>query len=111
GHSPRLHPPSRAHEPDGRGGMAPGHECLGHSDGGEHVAGGPAPGHDGEGARRHQAVDAGARGRGGRPCRATLSSTPTANSRITSDEPPNDTKGSGTPVTGRMPITAPMFMK
>ena len=29
----------------------------------------------------------------------------------TSDEPPELTKGSGTPVMGRMPMTAPMFTK
>ena len=29
----------------------------------------------------------------------------------TSDEPPNDTNGSGTPVMGRTPTTAPMLTK
>ena len=41
---------------------------------------------------------------------ATLSRMPVAAIVTSSDEPPNDTNGSGTPVTGRMPITAPMLM-
>src|SRR5581483_7527682 len=42
--------------------------------------------------------------------RATLSITPIAAMVMTSDEPPNDTNGRGTPVIGSMPMTAPMLM-
>jgi hypothetical protein len=34
---------------------------------------------------------------------------PTAASETTRAEPPNDTNGSGTPVIGRSPVTAPRF--
>src|SRR2546422_418538 len=37
-------------------------------------------------------------------------STPTATSDTISDEPPKDMKGSGTPVMGRTPVTAPRLM-
>jgi hypothetical protein len=38
-----------------------------------------------------------------------LASTPTDTSVTTSAEPPNDTNGSGTPVIGSRPVTAPRF--
>ena len=46
----------------------------------------------------------------GRICRPTLASTPAANIVVTSAVPPNDTNGSGMPVTGSSPTTAPMLM-
>src|SRR5205085_10575093 len=36
---------------------------------------------------------------------------PTAASVTTRDEPPKDTNGSGTPVTGSSPVTAPRFTR
>ena len=41
---------------------------------------------------------------------AMLASTPAPKRAITSDEPPKDTNGSGTPVTGSSPTTAPMLI-
>jgi hypothetical protein len=38
-----------------------------------------------------------------------LTSTPTAASETTSEDPPYERKGSGTPVTGSRPVTAPRF--
>ncbi len=35
---------------------------------------------------------------------------PRASSVVTSEEPPADTSGSGTPMTGKSPMTAPMLM-
>ena len=75
---------------------------------GEHVAGGAAAGderqgRDGRSATPHQV---GAR----RRCRATFSRMPAAAIVTSSDEPPKDMNGSGTPVTGSRPITAPMLM-
>ncbi len=45
------------------------------------------------------------------PCLATLMSTPAAAMVITRDDPPNEMKGSGIPVTGSTPTTAPMLIK
>ena len=42
--------------------------------------------------------------------RAKDSSMPEANIVVMSEEPPEDTSGSGTPMTGSRPITAPMLM-
>ncbi len=44
------------------------------------------------------------------PLRAMLMSTPAAAIVITSDEPPNEMNGSGIPVTGSTPTTAPTLM-
>src|SRR5687768_9816833 len=43
------------------------------------------------------------------PCRAMLVKIPIAARPITSDVPPNETKGNGTPVTGRAAVTAPIL--
>src|SRR5207302_5370826 len=43
--------------------------------------------------------------------RPTAPSTPSANIVNTSDDPPKDTNGSGTPVTGIRPTTAHMLMR
>src|SRR2546430_2304852 len=40
-----------------------------------------------------------------------FSKIPAAPIVITSEDPPNETKGSGTPVTGSTPITAPMLIR
>ena len=37
------------------------------------------------------------------------SKTPTAPSETINDDPPNETNGSGTPVIGSSPVTAPRF--
>ena len=42
--------------------------------------------------------------------RATLRTSPTPASVVISDVPPADMNGSGTPVIGRTPMTAPMLM-
>ncbi len=41
---------------------------------------------------------------------AMLASIPAPNMAMTSEDPPNETNGRGTPVTGRRPTTAPMLM-
>src|SRR6202043_3786388 len=60
------------------------------------------------------------RGRGGRHhwingglrrCFPTLMTSATAISETTSDEPPNEMNGSGTPVTGQADVTTPMLTK
>ena len=45
------------------------------------------------------------------PCRATLIRMPAAAMVITSDEPPKEMNGSGMPVTGSTPTTAPTLMR
>ena len=46
----------------------------------------------------------------GVPKRAMLTKSPAAHIVIMSEEPPNETKGKGMPVTGRRPNAAPMLM-
>ena len=41
---------------------------------------------------------------------ATSPALPTASIVVTSEEPPEETKGSGTPMTGSMPMTEPMLI-
>ena len=45
------------------------------------------------------------------PCRATLIRMPAAAMVMTSDEPPKEMNGSGIPVTGSTPTTAPTLMR
>src|SRR5207244_1380151 len=74
---------------------------LGDGQGGYHVAGCPPAGDDREG---------GPPGRRLHERRATLARTPAPNMAMTSDDPPNETNGRGTPVTGSSPTTAPMLI-
>ena len=46
-----------------------------------------------------------------RPCFAMLTRMPIAMSEMTSDEPPNETRGRGTPVIGSEAVTAPMLTR
>ena len=95
-------------------------ERLGDRQAGQQVAGGAAAGDDRPGpvatsAGRGDAPPGGAsarsrrRGAGSTGWRAMLSRRPVAARLTSSAEPPNDTNGSGTPVIGMRPITAPMF--
>src|SRR5205823_7917728 len=108
GHAPALDPPLAAHEVERRGRVPAGHQGPPDGKAREDVAGRPAAGDDGE--RRHpwRAPPPGPRppGRAASvPWRATFTRTPTAARVTTRDEPPKETNGSGTPVTGRRPVT------
>src|SRR5207247_792691 len=76
---------------------------------GEDVPGGPAPRDHDQGPAhraffRERAADLPAD-----PALPTDRSTPTAPIDTTSEDPPNETKGRGTPVIGMIPVTAPRF--
>src|SRR5690606_14222756 len=109
--------PLAAHQLDRRAPVPPVDEGAGDGDRRLHVAGRAAPGDQGEGAADVAAAPAPHRsrsgGRGGKlrtvACRATESSSPAPAMATTRDDPPALTKGNGTPVMGRMPITAPML--
>ena len=88
--------------------MAPRDERGRHGQAGDDVAGGAATGD-----QRVRGRDALITSRAaGRPLVARDVQQQTAAAMITSsDEPPNDTNGNGTPVIGNAPTTAPMFTK
>jgi hypothetical protein len=108
--------PPRTDEVDGVGRVAPSDQRLADGDGGHDVPGGaatgdhgPAPAHAGGAVPGAEVVLRLVRA-GRRACRVTFRSMPTAAIIGTSDEPPEDTNGSGTPVIGNSPTTAPMLM-
>ena len=81
--------------------MADGDERLSDGDTGEGVPCGATTRDDGE-RRRRRLVGHDAR-------RATFMSKPQATMVTTRDDPPADTRGSGTPVMGRTPTATPRF--
>ena len=111
GHQLGLEPPLAADEVDRRAGVARGDQGPGDGEAGHEVAGGAAAGDDRPGAA---SIGAPARGRAGRSGRRRLAGDVEQDAEAamvtTSEEPPKETNGSGTPVTGSMPMTAPMLM-
>src|ERR1700741_2509655 len=102
---------------NGLGRVAPLHQRLPDGDGRHDMPSRAATGNDGPDATRrvsHQRAPQ--RGQllapdpPGHDCLAILASMPAPNMAMTSDDPPNDTNGNGTPVTGRRPTTGPMLM-
>ena len=98
----RLEATSRADEVHLVARMAARHELLGERERGEHVAAGAAAADQCVRLRHRRAADGREpdRGGAGRPWRATFTRMPVASMVVMSAEPPNDTNGSGMPVTG-----------
>src|SRR5581483_8072427 len=103
-HEPRFHTGGAADEVDRGRLVAPLDERLRDGHAGQQVPAGAAPREDREGRPPAHRWNPGA-------VLATLSRIPDAAIVASSDEPPNEMNGSGTPVIGSTPITAPMFTK
>src|SRR5581483_9260620 len=110
GHDARLEPAGRTDEVDRVARMAAPDELVRDREGRVDVPAGPAPGHEREGAPLAHVPAHLTLARSGRDCLAMLARMPAPTIVNTSDDPPNDTNGSGIPETGSRPTTPPMLM-
>src|SRR5581483_4693161 len=114
-HEPRLDPGRAADEVDRCRVVPAGDERAGHREPWQEMTAGAAAGEDGERCGRHLSLRFGRAARAhahrGDPgaFRATFNRMPAAAIVASNEEPPKEMNGSGTPVIGSTPMTAPMF--